>query len=917
MYYRFICFALFFLSSFKILSGQDSLFLSKQNIEWNTLKKTVLKKYGIRIYHENDTVFNKNVIISKDSTLLDDLLSNYLKLTNVKISKDSQGNFFLFKDFTLKNFNFDSLLTTSTIQYSNQEKPKNQIETYKDYGIETITIGKNGEKKTKDKVKLYGVLRNNFDNSPIPFVNLIVENTNLFTTSNAEGYYELLLYPGNYTIISSGLGLYEKKLKVNLLSSGDLNITLNTKSILLEETVISTSKNHNIKSTNMGFEKISSITTKSIPTVMGEQDVIKIALLLPGVQTVSEVSSGFNVRGSPSDQNMFYIDNLPIYNAMHLFGFFTAFNSDAINEFNFYKGNIPVEYGDQLSSIFSIFSKKGNAKNFSARGGIGIASSRFIFEGPLKKEKSSFLFSLRSTYSDWILNRIDNPEINTSSASFNDALLNVSFELNPKNNISILLYRSKDYTNLSFGIKNSYENLGSSIRYSHSFSRRFTSEIILSSTKYAFSEENSEVKYLASKSSFWISQSELKTTFKYFLKNHTLQGGINSKYYYLKNGDYLPTSNESLLLPIKFEPEKALNNSIFVGDLWDIQNSISIEGGIRLTNYSYLGPKTVYLYEENQPRETSNIVDTVFYDRKGPIKKYNDVDYRLSAKYEINTNTSVKLSYNRLHQYTFMLSNSIAVSPTDKWKLSDINLKPMQGDQLSFGFYKNFMKDKIVSSVEIYYKKVENLVEYKDGANFVASKTPEANIIQGNLKAYGVELMIKKREGVINGWVNYTYSRSLINAYSKETGESNNRGYTYAANYDKPHTLNLTLNYKLSRRFSVSSNVVYSTGRPITYPTSIYYQDNMQMIGFSKRNAYRLPDYFRVDLAINIEGNFKKSKLIHGSWSFSLYNVTGRKNPYSIIFENVNGEIKGYKISVFGTIIPSITYNWKFGNYEN
>ena len=338
---------------------------------------------------------------------------------------------------------------------------------------------------------------------------------------------------------------------------------------------------------------------------------------------------------------------------------------------------------------------------------------------------------------------------------------------------------------------------------------------------------------------------------------------------------------------------------------------------MRYTTYNYLGPRTVYEYVPNLPREEENIVDTLSFGQNENITSYTSFDYRLAGKYMIDDEFSIKASYNKLHQYMFLLTNTISISPTDKWKLVDSYIEPMSGQQYSIGLYKNLLGNSVETSVEVYYKNVDNLVEYEDGAEFLKNEIPEAEVIQGDLEAYGVELMIKKPEGKISGWINYTYSSSTVTAFDEETGESNNFGMSYPANYDKPHALNISTTYHMSKRFSVSSNLVYSTGRPITYPTSIYYQDGMQITGFSERNEYRLPDYFRMDLSLNFEGNLKKNKLAHGSWSLSLYNLTARKNAYSVYFKNVDGQIKGYKLSIFGAIIPSISYNFKLGNYND
>jgi hypothetical protein len=321
---------------------------------------------------------------------------------------------------------------------------------------------------------------------------------------------------------------------------------------------------------------------------------------------------------------------------------------------------------------------------------------------------------------------------------------------------------------------------------------------------------------------------------------------------------------------------------------------------------------------DGKPRAPENIMDTVYYSNNQIVKSYNGLDYRFAATYLINPDMSVKASYNRLHQYIFMLTNTIALAPTDKWKLADYYIEPMVGDQFSLGFYTNLGKKRMLEvSIEGYYKKVKNLVEYKDGANLVVNQYPERDILQGKLNSYGIEIMLKKTYGRLNGWVNYTYSRSLVQVVDENTGEFNNFGIEYPANWDKPHAFNIVANYKISKRLSFSADIVYSTGRPITYPTAIYYQDGQQILHYSLRNEYRLPDYFRVDASVILEGNLKKKKFLHGSWIFSVYNLTSRKNAYSIYFTTDGGHIQGYKLSIFGVPIFSLTYDFKLGNYND
>ena len=921
----------FFVITASSLFGQEkekNIYVKTQSLSWDKFSKYIEIENNVRFFYNRESIPNIVIIVKNDSVLLEQVLKESFSSYGINVSKDENGNYFLFKDFLI-NRNLDNLFPENQQKNTKQKETESTntdteyLTTHQDFISESVVIGSNGNgnghRNGNEKVLISGYVTNFSDGDIIPQARLKINETNTNVITNSSGYYEIQLKPGTYTLTANSLGMYEKNYKLTVVSNGQLNIPLKTKSFLLDEAVVSANRNHNVRSTTMGFEKITAKSIKELPVVLGEPDIIKVALLLPGVQTIGEISSGFNVRGSPADQNMFYINDLPIYNSSHLFGLYTTFNSDAVNAFEFYKNNIPIEYGGHLSSIFDIEAKKGNTENFSARGGIGPLSSRILVEGPIKKDSSSsYLISYRSTYSDWLLNQIDNVDIKNSSASFYDALMNFSFRLTKKDIIAIFLYGSNDLADLAFGIKSKYTNLGASMKWTHVFNKKLVSELDIVKSQYYYDTESYEIAYLGYKNSFELNHNEAKLKFKYYLNDkQEFELGINAKLYLLNNGDLLPLNEESTIKPIEFESEKAISGSMFLSDKWDISNRISIEGGIRATYYSYLGPKTIFTYEENAPRDINNITDTVKYGNNKSISDNINFDFRISGKYEINPNLSVKASYNTLHQYIFMLSNTVSVSPTSKWKLSDPHLEPMKGKQYSLGFYKNLWNDKIETSVELYYKEVENQVEYKDGADFLTNQYPETAVIQGDIKAYGIEIMLRKKIGKINGWVNYTYSKAEVTALNPLTGEMNNQGHAYPTNYDRPHAANLALNYKATKRISISMNVVYSTGRPVTYPTSIYYQNGIQITGFSGRNEYRLPDYFRTDLSINIEGNLKKSKFAHSSWSIGLYNLTARKNPYSIVFQNEDGEIKGYKISILGTIIPSINYNLKFGNYEN
>ncbi|HKK10001.1 MAG TPA: TonB-dependent receptor [Bacteroidales bacterium] len=889
---------------------------------WYAFSEKIMKEKDVRIYFHPDSIPSFRVSVGNTKPLLNEVIENNLIPLGFQVSSDFRGNYFIYKDKKFisklpRMFFHAKEERPETEEIESEKKDSEYINTYDDFITKRVIIGSKQKGFSSTKAVLQGKVTDSENNKPVPQAVLYIEETNDYSTSNDSGYYKMVLPTGRYTLAVRSIGSHEKKYKLIVYSSDRLNITLDTKTYMLKEAVISSQRFHNVRDNQMGFEKLNPKAIKDLPVVLGEQDITKIATMLPGIQTIGEASSGFNVRGSPADQSVFYLNDVPIYNITHLFGFFSAINSDAVNEFSIYKSNIPIKYGGRLASIFDVGVKSGDIDHFSARGGISPVTSRVMAEGPIIKNKGSYLVSMRSTYSDWLLSLINDVEIKNSTASFADALTNLSFSLDKNNNLDFIIYGSRDKSDLNIGTENAYSNIGGSLKWDHQFNKKLSSKLSFIFSEYDFEEKMSDAAYSAYKQTFNLRHQQVRLDFDHRVsESHRFKYGFDATLYELDQGDFLPLTEESNVIPLSFEPEQGLKASLYLGDEWNISDQLSISGGLRYTNYHYLGPKTVYTFANNLPREEENIIDTLSFKNNESIKKYAGLDFRVSGKYMLSEDLSVKAGYNKLHQYMFLMTNTISVSPTDRWKLADKYIEPMSGQQYSVGLYKNFLAGMLETSVELYYKDVDNLVEYEDGANFLRNEVPEAEIIQGDLSAYGVELMVKKTFGSLNGWINYTYSNATVEAIDKKTGESNNNGKSYPANYDKPHALNISLNYKLSKRFSVSSNLIYSTGRPITYPTSIYYQDGMQITGFSQRNEYRLPDYFRMDFSMNFEGNLKKNKLAHGSWALSLYNLTSRKNAYSVYFKNVNGNIKGYRLSIFGTIIPSISYNIKIGNYD-
>ncbi len=922
-----------FISTINLFSQKEIILdNSFNNLKWSVFVEKVESKFDICLY------FDENELIKPDITvIIDEIpLITYLQniFTNQKINITQFGkNIFLYKGEKIK-----TVLDKSSYQIVKNTKPESNpvkeklhtdqyLKTSKEHLGRIKNIGNKNEGLKHRKAILKGRILDSKEQSPLFGATVLVQELGIGKATDSKGRFSFKLKKGKYTLVFNEINHKEKKIEINILSSGHKDFFIEPQSVSLKDVIITADAYNKIKSTKMGFERLLTQNIKEIPLVMGERDILKIATLLPGIQNVGEGTSGFNVRGSPVDQNLFYIDGIPIYNTSHFFGFFSVFNSETISEFSLSKANIPAKFGGRLASIFDITAKEGNNKKFKIRGGISPITGRVMIEGPIKKEKSSYMLGVRSTYSNWILRLIDKPDFKKSSVYFADAILKLSFHLNQKNNIEALSYFS--YDDINFAKRSLYDikNQGASLKWKHFFKDNFNMNLSLIASKYFLNTENREYIYEAYKQNNNLAHNEIKLNFLYHPgRHHRINFGASSILYQINNGKFLPASDQSKITAKELGKEKGMESGFFLSHKWEPNAKLTFLTGLRYNIFSYLGPKSIYLYQQDTEKKPSSVIDTLHFGSNQFIKTYTGLDYRISAKYAFNQNISIKSSYNRLHQYIFLLSNTIALSPTDNWKMADYNINPMQGDQISLGIYSNLFNNKYELSIEGYYKKIKNLVEFKDGADFLANAVPEWNILQGQMDVKGIEVMLKKSRGRINGWINYTYLNSSVLVNSPVNGEQINFGKPYPSNYDKPHSVNIVFNYKILRRLSLSSNFVYSTGKPITYPTTIYYQNGIKLINFTERNAYRIPDYFRMDISIKAEGNLKAKKRLHGIWIFSVYNLLGRYNIYNVFFKvnniyndfykKTNIKIQGYKVAIFPNPVFSITYNYKFGNYE-
>lgn len=774
-------------------------------------------------------------------------------------------------------------------------------------------VGKRTTATARGLATIAGHIRASNSGEVVAGASVVTETAHIGVVTDQFGYYALTLPKGSHELTIKSMGMKSTKRKIMLYADGQLEIEMDEEVISLKEVTIESEKDKNVTGMQMGVDKLDIKTMKKVPVALGEVDILKVVLTLPGVQSVGEATTGLNVRGGATNQNLILFNDATIYNPSHLFGFFSAFNPDVVKNVELYKSGIPAEYGGRLSSVLDISSREGNKKKFTGSGGIGPLTGRLTLEGPIVNEKTSFLVAARSTYSDWLLRQIPNSAISNSQAAFYDVNANINHEMNSKNSIYFTGYLSQDQFKLNSDTLYSYRNRNLTAKWKHIFGNKLYGVLSQAYSGYDYSVSSNENRVNAFTLKYSINQLQTKADFSYFpVTHHALNFGISTLHYNLSPGSMVPQGSGSLIVPNILQNEQAQESAVYVSDNFEISPKVSIYGGLRYSLFDYLGPRQIYNYAQGQPRNVNNITDTVSYRSGKSIVNYQGPEFRFSSKYLFSSNSSVKISYNRMRQYLQMLSNTAAISPTDIWKLSDPNIKPQIGDQVAVGYYRNFRSNTIEFSVEGYYKWMKNSLDYKSGAVLILNHHIETDIVNAQGKSYGVEILIKKMSGKVNGWVSYTYSRSFLKTSSPYSSETINNGQYYPSNYDKPNAVNFIGNYKFSHRFSTSLNVTYSTGRPITLPIAKYNLNGSDRLYYSERNQYRIPDYFRIDFAMNIEGNHKIKKLNHSSWTVGIYNLTGRRNAYSIFFESQYGAINGYKLSIFGQPIPTVTYNFKF-----
>ena len=745
-------------------------------------------------------------------------------------------------------------------------------------------------------------------------VSVLLPELNTGTITNEYGFFSLTLPAGVYTVQIRYLGFETLTRELSLNEDVNENFELTPQAEVLDEVIVEENiELLNVRNPQMSVNKLAINTIKKIPAVLGEVDVIKSITLLPGVTNAGEGASGFNVRGGAADQNLILLDEAILFNSSHLFGFFSVFNPDAIKDIQLYKGGIPASYGGRASSVLNIYQKEGNRKKFESQGGIGLISSRLLLEGPLKKEKSSFLIGGRSSYAHLFLPLIES--VDNNKAYFYDLNTKLSYTLNDRNTIYLSGYFGRDVFDIDNLFDLAYGNSVANFRWNHLFSNKLFSNLSLIYSDYDYTLDFGLAEF---DWNLGITNFNFKYDFKHYLNDKTkLEYGLNGIYYKFDPGFIQPTAESSPVQARKLENKFAFENAVYAGVSYQLSSKINLQAGLRLSNFLRLGQKmntyandNPLLYiESSQIYEEAQPTGSVTYSKGEVIKSFTYPEPRFSMAYQLDSDQSFKLSYNRMAQYLHLISNTNSPTPIDVWAPSGKYIDPQLLDQVAVGYFKIFDNNRYNLEVEAFYKTIQNRLDYIDGAELIANDAIEQILLTGQARAGGLEVLFRKNEGKLTGWIAYTLSRSEQQTLGRTPSEVGiDYGNWYATPYDKTHDISITTNYDLNKRWNLNANFIYQTGQPITYPNAQYQFSGFSIPNFESRNSSRLPAYHRLDVSA-VYSPKKRS----GEWVFGIYNFYNRKNAASIRFqENLEtGRNEALRLTIFG-IIPSVTYNFKF-----
>jgi hypothetical protein len=772
----------------------------------------------------------------------------------------------------------------------------------------------------KRKNALYtvsGFVKDEFSGELLPGASIFVPALSAGTVTNAYGFFSLTMPEQQYELLCSYVGYRQTSSTFYLDKDLQLTLRLSTEDSVLTEVVLNASnEKEQITTTEMSVARPDLRVIRNMPALLGEADIVKSIIQLPGVTTVGETAPGFSVRGGGIEQNLVLLDEAPVYNTSHLFGLYSVFNPDAVKDIKLYKGAIPATYGGRLSSVLDITQKEGNNRTFGGSGSIGLVTGHVQAEGPLVKDKSSFLVAARRSYADMILKHIKWAEMD--EAHFYDVNAKVNYTLNDRNMIYLSGYAGKDTYRLGEDVDIGWGNNTATLRWNHLFNDKLFSNFTAVYSDYTYQQgepkgiyayqgERGIISYHAKADLTWFRTARHQVDFGFSAIRYSLEPGK------IKSVDISGINADDLA------DEHALEPAVYVSNEYKLTSWLTFNVGLRYSTFYNTGPGDVYVYMEGQPRSIQTIADTLRYARGKTIARYGGLEPRAAINLKLTDNSAVKLSYSRTRQYLHFISNTTSATPIDFWKASDRYLEPEVADHMAAGYFRNFRDNMFQASLEVYYKNVSHLVDYKNGADLLLNPAIDAELLQGKGRAYGAELMVSKTKGKLTGWAGYTFSKTERLVTGNTHQEKINGGQYFPADYDQPHKVNIVAAYEATRHWQLSANFTYNTGRPVTYPQGGYRFNDTFLPYYGSRNESRVEDYHRLDLSATLACKRKPGRKWTGSWTFSLYNVYARKNVYSVYFRNKvrtglqsSRQTEAVEFSILGTVIPSVTYNIKF-----
>jgi hypothetical protein len=777
-----------------------------------------------------------------------------------------------------------------------------------------LVVGDSTLPLNNNRATITGTVFNTNNKETIEAARITVTALKTGAISDKDGRYRIELPPGNHQvqIIATGFDTLNQEIQVK--GNGDWDIEMELLAFSLDAVVVEASaSDQNVSSVQIGVSELKMDEIVKLPAFLGEVDVVRTLLTLPGVSNVGEGAGGFNVRGGNIDQNLIMQDGAPLLNSSHVLGFFSLFHSDIVNKITLFKGNIPAQYGGRLSSLLNVELKEGNFKKFKMKGGLGIISSRLMMEGPIVKDKTSLLIGARASYSDWVLRLVRDNDLRKSSVSFSDLNAKLTHRINQNHILSLSAYNSRDFFRYSDQFGYAWGTQLANFRWVHILSNQFSGTLSASAGRYQSSFFDPE----------GVDAFELKNGMQYTKVKQNFIYTPGSRHQINMGGEWLfyqgipestgPYQGLGDVVQQEVSKGRAHELSIYINDEIDISPIFAISVGLRYTQWLNTGPEEVFSYAPDLPRETRNITGSTTYQPGELIKTYGGLEPRLSVRMNLDETSSIKLSYNRLRQYIHLISNTSASTPVDIWQVSNTHIPPQTADNFSIGYFKNFQQNRWETSIELYYKNIIDVVDFKDLPVLLLNRYLETELLTGKGRAYGMELSVKKNYGQVSGWMSYTFARTLRRVTGEFPQETINQGAWFPAPFDKPHTLNMVMTYQPNKRNTISANFTYSTGRPITIPLGDYTLGNTIIPHYSLRNQFRIPDYHRLDFSYTLDTYAIRKQRYQDSWTFSIYNLYFRKNAFSVFFKTDDRQRpQAFRLAVLGTAFPALTYNFRF-----